>query len=58
MLVALFFSYIIGSFIGVILLLLSKTGLKTQVPFGPFLTLGYIVSLLGAPYFLSFFSLS
>lgn len=55
MLVGLFFAYIIGSIVGIMLMIFSKKGLKTQVPFGPFLTGGYIMALLIAPYYLSLF---
>jgi len=39
-LVALFFSFLIGAIIGVILILLKKKTLKSEVPFGPFLIIG------------------
>ncbi|KPJ55203.1 hypothetical protein AMJ47_01690 [Parcubacteria bacterium DG_72] len=44
-LVALFFSFLIGAIIGIILILLKKKGLKSEVPFGPFLILGTYIGL-------------
>lgn len=43
--VALFFAYIIGSVIGIILVLLSKKTGKSQIPFGPFLSMGTLLAL-------------
>lgn len=43
--VALFFSYLIGAIIGIILILLKKKGLKSEVPFGPFLIIGTYIAL-------------
>jgi len=44
-LVALFFSFLIGAIIGIILILLKKKGLKSEVPFGPFLIIGTYIAL-------------
>lgn len=44
-LVALFFAYIIGAIFSLGLLALGKKGLKSQVPFGTFLSLGTIIAL-------------
>jgi len=44
-LAALFFSFIIGAIIGMILLVLKKKTLKSEVPFGPFLVIGTFISL-------------
>jgi prepilin signal peptidase PulO-like enzyme (type II secretory pathway) len=44
-LVALFFSFLIGAIIGIILILLKKKGLKSEVPFGPFLIIGTYIGL-------------
>ena len=44
-LVALFFSYIIGAIIGVSLIILKKKTWKSEIPFGVFLTIGAIISL-------------
>ena len=38
-LLALLFSYITGAMVGLALLIFKKAGLKTQIPFGPFLVL-------------------
>ncbi|MFA5029198.1 MAG: prepilin peptidase [Patescibacteria group bacterium] len=44
-LVALFFAYIIGALIALILMAWGKRGLKSQVPFGTFLSLGTLVAI-------------
>ena len=44
-LVALFFSFLIGAIIGIILMLLKKKTLKSEVPFGPFLVIGTYMAL-------------
>lgn len=43
--VAIFFSYIIGAIISVLLLVLTDKGMKSQVPFGVFLAIGTLVAL-------------
>jgi prepilin signal peptidase PulO-like enzyme (type II secretory pathway) len=45
-LTALFFAYIIGSLVGVVLILTKVKGLKSQIPFGTFLSLGTLIALL------------
>lgn len=44
-LVALFFSFLIGAIIGITLIILKKKGLKSEVPFGPFLIIGTYTAL-------------
>ena len=44
-LVALFLSYIIGSIVSIGLLCLHKKGLKSAIPFGPFLSAGMLIAL-------------
>ena len=44
-LVGLFLSFFIGAIIGVMLMLLKKKGLKSEVPFGPFLVVGTYIGL-------------
>ncbi len=44
-LIALFFSFFIGAIIGIILMMLKKKGLRSEVPFGPFLVLGTYIGL-------------
>jgi len=44
-LVALFLSFFFGAIIGIILMSLKKKGLKSEVPFGPFLIAGTIIAL-------------
>jgi leader peptidase (prepilin peptidase) / N-methyltransferase len=44
-LAALFFSFFIGAIIGIILIMSKKRGLKSEVPFGPFLILGTYIAL-------------
>jgi leader peptidase (prepilin peptidase)/N-methyltransferase len=43
-LVALFFAFFIGAVIGVILIFFGKKTLKSEVPFGPFLVIGVLIS--------------
>jgi len=42
---ALFFAVFLGAIIGVILIILSKKSLKSEIPFGPFLVIGTFFSL-------------
>lgn len=44
-LVALFISFILGGIIGIGLIVLKKKGLKSEVPFGPFLVTGTFIAL-------------
>jgi len=44
-LIALFFSFLTGALVGVILILLGKKGLKSKIAFGPFLIAGTIFAL-------------
>jgi len=42
---ALFFSYLIGAIMGIIMIALKKKGLKSEIPFGPFLIIGTYIGL-------------
>lgn len=44
-LVALFFSFFIGAIISIVLMLFKKKGLKSEIPFGPFLIIGTYIAL-------------
>ncbi|MCD6550223.1 prepilin peptidase [bacterium] len=44
-LVALFFAFLIGAIIGIILILFRKRSLKSEVPFAPFLVAGTLIAL-------------
>ncbi|PKL72413.1 prepilin peptidase [Candidatus Kuenenbacteria bacterium HGW-Kuenenbacteria-1] len=44
-LVALFFAYILGAIIGVILIIFKKKGMKSEIVFGTFLAIGALISL-------------
>jgi prepilin signal peptidase PulO-like enzyme (type II secretory pathway) len=47
-LIGLFFAYFIGSIVAVILIITTKKGFKSKVPFGPFLAIGtYLTMLFG-----------
>jgi leader peptidase (prepilin peptidase)/N-methyltransferase len=48
-LVTIFWSSLIGSIWGAFLMLIKKKGRKDLIPFGPFLCLGAIISLLYGP---------
>ena len=48
-LIALFFAYISGSIIGIILMLTVKKSTQSQIPFWPFLTIGIACALLFSP---------
>jgi leader peptidase (prepilin peptidase)/N-methyltransferase len=43
--VGMFLAFLLGSLIGVALVLVRKSGRKTMVPFGPFLALGTVISI-------------
>jgi leader peptidase (prepilin peptidase)/N-methyltransferase len=43
---AIFFAVIFGAILGTILIFLSKKTLKSQIPFAPFLVLGFFASIL------------
>lgn len=45
-LVALFVAFFLGAIIGIILMVLQKRGLKSEIPFGPFLVLGTFLAML------------
>ena len=44
-LIALFLGFFIGAIIGTVLIVLNKKGLKSEVPFGPFLVTGTLISI-------------
>ena len=52
-LVALFLSYILGSIIGIILILSKKATMKSQIPFGTFLTASTFIALLWGEWILN-----
>lgn len=43
-LLSLYISFLVGAIIGVILLIQRKKGMKSAIPFGPFLLIGMLVS--------------
>ena len=45
-LVALFLAFFFGAIIGVILMVFEKKGLKSEIPFGPFLITGTFLAML------------
>jgi leader peptidase (prepilin peptidase)/N-methyltransferase len=42
-LLALYISFLVGGIVGVILIIQQKKGMKSTVPFGPFLILGMVI---------------
>ena len=44
-LVGLFYGFILGAVIGVVMMIIGKAGRRTQLPFGPFLAAGSIVAI-------------
>lgn len=54
-LLALFLSFIIGGFVGLILILFGRKTLKSEIPFGPFLCLGTLITLLYGSQILSWY---
>jgi len=44
-LVALFLAFFLGAIIGVFLIVLGRKGLKSEIPFGPFLVIGTLIAL-------------
>lgn len=52
---ALFIASIIGSIIGIVLIMLKKKDRKAMIPFGPFLSLGIMISMLYGQYIISFY---
>ena len=52
----LFFSFVAGAFVGIILLITQKVSLKHKIAFGPFLIIGLILTNYFGNYFLNFLS--
>jgi len=53
---ALFLAFFFGAIIGLILMFLKKKGLKSEIPFGPFLILGTFVALLWGQYIIQWYA--
>lgn len=49
-LVGLFLAFLSGALVGIFLIVFKKKGLKSQVPFGPFLILGAFLALFWGEY--------
>ncbi len=54
-LAALFFSFFIGGIIGLGLMIFGKAGLKTEIPFGPFLIIGTLIGLFEGQHFINWY---
>lgn len=54
-LVALLISYIIGALFGIFAIIFTKKGMKSQIPFAPFLTIGTIVALFWGEFLVSWY---
>jgi leader peptidase (prepilin peptidase)/N-methyltransferase len=50
--VGMFLAFLLGSLIGLALMVVRKGGRKTMVPFGPFLALGTVISIFVGPFLL------
>ena len=48
--IALFLSFMVGAIVGIFLMLLKKKGLKSEIPFGPFLAGATLVTLIYSSY--------
>jgi len=48
-LVALFLAFMLGAIVGIVMMILHKKGLKSEIPFGPFLILGTVIALFWGP---------
>ncbi|MBU2564297.1 prepilin peptidase [Patescibacteria group bacterium] len=55
LLVALFLAFVIGAIISLILIFLNKKGLKSEIPFGPFLTGACLTSFLWGDFLLNWY---
>ena len=54
-LVALFVAFLLGAIIGIGLIVLKKKGLKSEVPFGPFLVTGTFIALFWGEYMVTWY---
>jgi prepilin signal peptidase PulO-like enzyme (type II secretory pathway) len=54
-LVALFLAFFFGAIIGVILMVFGKKGLKSEIPFGPFLIIGTFIAMLWGAHIISWY---
>ena len=52
---ALFIAFFLGAVIGLIMMMFKKKGMKSEIPFGPFLVFGTFVSLFFGEYFISWY---
>ena len=55
-LVALFAAFVIGAFVGLSLIASKRLTLKSRLPFGPFLILGWFIALIWGPAILSWYT--
>ena len=54
-LVALFFAFCLGAVVGLILIMLKKKGLKSEVPLAPFLIIGTAIAFFFGPYVINWY---
>ncbi|MBP7740747.1 prepilin peptidase [Candidatus Woesebacteria bacterium] len=54
-LVGMFLAFLIGAVVGIILVLLKKSKMKAAIPFGPFLIIGTIISLIWGDFIYSWY---
>jgi len=53
--VGLFFSFVIGALVGLSLIMFGKSKMKTAIPFGPFLVVGTVISLIWGDFIYSWY---
>ncbi len=53
--VYMFWAFIIGAMVGIFLMVIKKKKMKSQIAFGPFLIMGFLIYMLGSTYLSRFF---
>ena len=53
--IGLFFGFLLGSIIGIVLMLIGRKGRKSRIPFGPYLAAGALIALMWGPNLYNFY---